>query len=116
MVASLATHHLASAQAPRVAGGDEYSMRVVARGLHRPMGLVVRENRTLFFTEVPTPGVSGRNGGRNKVWELDLKTGVKKLVDEGDPEPNDVAVARNGTLYWTCTSAGVIVEATPVQK
>ena len=33
------------------------------------------------------------------------------LVHEGDPELPDVAVARNGTFYWTCTSAGVIVEA-----
>jgi hypothetical protein len=37
-------------------------------------------------------------------------------VDEGDPEPTDVAVAKNGSVYWTCTSAGVIVEAKPVRK
>ena len=47
---------------------------------------------------------------------LDLRSGDVRLIHAGDPEPTDVAVARNGTLYWTCTSAGVIVEATPVQK
>jgi hypothetical protein len=34
-----------------------------------------------------------------------------RVIHEGDPEPTDVAVARNGNVYWTCTSAGVIVEA-----
>ena len=76
------------------------------------MGIAIdREDRNLYFTEVPTPGVGGMNGGQNKVWRYDLKTGVKTLVNSGDPEPTDVAVSRNGTIYWTCTSAGVIVEA-----
>jgi len=26
----------------------------------------------------------------------------------GEPEPTDIAVAADGTLYWTCKSAGVI--------
>lgn len=51
------------------------------------------------------------NGGQNKVWQYDLKTGVKTLVNSGDPEPTDVAVSRSGNIYWTCTSAGVILEA-----
>ena len=90
---------------------------VLINQLDKPVGIAIdSKGRTIFFTEVPTPGVSGRNGGRNKVWELDLKSGVKKLVDDGDPEPTDIAVSKNGTLYWTCTSAGVIVEATPVTK
>jgi hypothetical protein len=33
------------------------------------------------------------------------------VINQGDPEPTDVAVARNGRVYWTCTVAGVIVEA-----
>jgi hypothetical protein len=41
---------------------------------------------------------------------LDLRSGEVTLVRAGDPEPTDVAVARNGNVYWTCTSAGVIVE------
>jgi hypothetical protein len=36
------------------------------------------------------------------------------IVNFGDPEPTDVAVGRNGHIYWTCSSAGVIVEATPI--
>ena len=81
-------------------------------GLNKPVGIAIdREDRNLYFTEVPTPGVGGMNGGQNKVWQYDLKTGVKTLVNSGDPEPTDVAVSRSGNIYWTCTSAGVIVEA-----
>ena len=85
---------------------------VFAKQLNKPAGIIVdRQNRHLYFTEVPTPGVSGANGGSNKIWEIDLKTGAKTLVHAGDPEPTDITVARNGNLYWTCSSAGVIVEA-----
>jgi hypothetical protein len=55
-------------------------------------------------------------GGSNKVNELDLETMTLTVVDFGDPEPTDVAVARNGRIYWTCSSAGVIVEARPVSE
>ena len=85
---------------------------LLASGLNKPTGITIdHEGKTLYFTEVPTPGVSGRNGGSNKVWEFDLKKGIKTLVHAGDPEPTDVTVAKNGKLYWTCSSAGVIVEA-----
>lgn len=96
--------------------GQDGTVSVLLGGLDRPTGIALSRNgRNLYFTEVPTPGVAGPNGGRNKIWELDLVSGVRTLVDEGDPEPTDVAVAVNGTLYWTCTSAGVIVKATPVR-
>lgn len=86
-------------------------------GLDNPTGIALdRRGKTLFFTEVPTPGVPGSAGGRNKVWEVDLETLERRVVNEGDPEPTDVAVAKNGSVYWTCTSAGVIVEAKPVRK
>lgn len=75
-----------------------------------PLGLVQ------FFTEVPTPGVSGANGGKNKVSRLDLKTGKIAVIDEGDPDPIDVTAHPDGTVYWTCRSAGVIVEATARKK
>lgn len=89
---------------------------VLLSGLNKPVGIAIdKESKTLFFTEVPTPAVSGANGGSNKVWEFDLKKKTKTLVNAGDPEPTDVTVARNGKLYWTCTSAGVIVEASPVR-
>lgn len=81
-------------------------------GLEQPVGIHVNSKlRRLYFTEVPTPGVPGGMGGRNKVWVVDLTTGVKTLVDEGDPEPTDVTSTSDGTIYWTCTSAGVIVQA-----
>ncbi len=81
-------------------------------GLDHPVGIAIdHKDARLYFTEVPTPGVPGSAGGRNKVWRVDLETGARTLVHAGDPEPTDVTVARNGNVYWTCTSAGVIVEA-----
>ena len=89
----------------------------LAGGLNKPVGIALdHKDRNLYFTEVPTPGVSGKNGGTNKVWEINLKTGVKSLVHSGDPEPTDVTVAKNGNVYWTCSSAGVIVEASRARR
>ena len=83
--------------------------------LDKPVGIALdNQDRKLYFTEVPTPGVPGSMGGGNKVNELDLETMALTVVDFGDPEPTDVAVARNGRIYWTCSSAGVIVEAKPI--
>ncbi len=91
---------------------EDGQTRVLLNGLNKPNGIAIdHPGRNLYFTEVPTPGVGGMNGGQNKVWQYDLTTGVRTLVHSGDPEPTDVAVSRNGTVYWTCTSAGVIVEA-----
>jgi sugar lactone lactonase YvrE len=81
-------------------------------GLAAPTGIALdHKGETLVFTEVPTPGVAGSQGGRNRVRAMNLRTGAVRSINEGDPEPTDVAVARNGNIYWTCTSAGVIVEA-----
>jgi len=81
-------------------------------GLDEPVGIAIdHKGANLYFTEVPTPGVPDSAGGRNKVWRVNLATGARTIVNEGDPEPTDVAVARNGNVYWTCTVAGVIVEA-----
>ncbi len=83
-------------------------------GLHSPTGIALDARRgNLFFTEVPTPGVPGSTGGLNKVWRLNLKTMVVELVHGGDPEPFSVTVAPSGDVFWTCSSAGVIVEARP---
>ena len=85
---------------------------VLLGGLNHPVGIALdHKGETLYFTEVPTPGVPGNAGGQNRVNALDLRTKTVRLIHEGDPEPTDVAVARNGNVYWTCTSAGVIVEA-----
>ena len=86
-------------------------------GLKKPTGTTIdHKGRNLYFTEVPTPGVSGANGGSNKVSKYDLRTAQISIVHVGDPQPNAVAVARDGTVYWTCTSAGVILEARPVRE
>ncbi len=81
-------------------------------GLAAPTGIALdHKGETLVWTEVPTPGVSGASGGSNRVRALNLRSGAIRSINEGDPEPTDVTVARNGNIYWTCTSAGVIVEA-----
>ena len=41
------------------ADDEEFELRVVAFGLASPTGIAVRGNRTVYFTEVPTPGVAG---------------------------------------------------------
>ena len=89
---------------------------VLMNGLQKPTGIALNDRcDKLYWTEVPTPGVNGANGGTNKVKELNLNTNVVTVVHSGDPQPTDVTVARNGDIYWTCTSAGVIVEAKPNQ-
>ncbi len=86
-------------------------------GLASPTGIALdHKGETLVFTEVPTPGVPGSQGGKNRVRAMNLRTGAVRSINEGDPEPTDVAVARNGNIYWTCTSAGVIVEARRVGR
>lgn len=84
----------------------------VLTDLDAPTGIALdHKNEKLYFTELPTPGVPGSMGGENKVSVYDLKTEMLELVDAGDPEPTDIAVAENGAVFWTCTTAGVIVEA-----
>lgn len=90
---------------------------VLKAGLEQPTGIALdHKNQVLYFTEVPTPGVAGDQGGRNRVQALHLASGKVRTIHSGDPEPTDIAVARNGNLYWTCTSAGVIVEARRVRR
>jgi hypothetical protein len=89
---------------------------LVVGNLQSPTGIAIdKHGRNLFFTEVPTPGMSGQMGGMNRVSELNLETGEVKIVNFGDPEPTDIAVNSKGDLYWTCTSAGVIIEATLIE-
>lgn len=84
---------------------------VILRDLERPTGIALDHVGNLYFTEVPTPGLSGANGGKNAVYKYNLKTKSLIAIDEGDPEPTDVTALSDGTVYWTCTSAGVIVQA-----
>jgi hypothetical protein len=97
--------------------GNSSEISLLLSNLNQPNGIAVDNNGNLYFTEVPTPGISGSQGGQNKVWKYDLSEGELTLVDEGDPEPTDVAVSMNGKkIYWTCSSAGVIVQATLVNS
>ncbi len=92
-------------------------VRDLLTGLSKPTGITIdHKGRNLYFTEVPTPGVSGANGGTNKVSKYDLRKGQISLVHMGDPQPNAVAVGDDGTVYWTCTSAGVILKARRVHR
>ena len=98
----------------RTAAGQ---VSLLLNGLNSPTGIAVDPRRNiLYFTEVPTPGVSGPNGGANKVSAYDLETMEMELVDAGDPEPTDITVAPNGSVFWTCSSAGVIVQARDVRE
>jgi len=86
-------------------------------GLDAPTGIALDDHRgRLYFTEVPTPGVDGSQGGMNRVSVLDLRTDKLEIVNEGDPEPTDITTAPNGSVFWTCTSAGVIVQARDVRE
>ncbi len=88
------------------------AVSLVRNELNNPLGIALDEVRKrLYFTEVPTPGVAGSDGGMNRVSVINLETGLLEVVDEGDPEPTDITVAPNGSILWTCSSAGVIVSA-----
>ncbi len=90
---------------------------VLLGGLYNPTGIALdNKGENLYFTEVPTPGVAGKDGGANKVSLVNLWSKRVKVIHTGDPEPTDIAVAPNGNVYWTCSSAGVIVEAKPTRR
>jgi len=82
--------------------------------LNAPTGIAInRSGDKLYFTEVPTPGAGlNADDNHNMVKELNLKTGEISVVATGFPWPQDVTVATNGSIYWTCTEAGVIAKAT----
>src|SRR2546425_6302825 len=88
--------------APKAASAQEYRFRVVASGLARPLGLTLEGSETIYFSQVPTPGVPGANS----VVKLDLETGQFTVLHAGEPEPTNLALDREGNLYWTCKSAG----------
>jgi len=90
----------------------EYDIRVVASGLQRPAGIVALTDNILFFTQLPTPGVPGSQGGGNTVDALLVPNGKVFNLASGEPEPTNLALDRFGRPYWTCKSAGVILRYT----
>ncbi len=85
---------------------------VLLGNLSSPRGIAIDSRRgDLVFSELPTPGVPGSMGGMNRVLKYSLRSGELTVVNVGDPEPTDVTVATDGSIFWTCTSAGVVVRA-----
>ncbi len=85
---------------------------MLLNGLDAPTGIDIDDAGNIYFTEVPTPGVPGDMGGTNKVWQYEPDTQQFTLISVGEPEPLDVTVSPDGNVvYWTCTSAGVIIRA-----
>ncbi|MGH9823961.1 MAG: hypothetical protein ACREDR_12000, partial [Blastocatellia bacterium] len=89
---------------------QSYKTKVIATGLARPTGLARFGRKTLYLTEVPTPGVAM---GMNSVDQLDTNGMLTPLV-AGNPQPTNIAVDSAGNQYWTCKSAGVILKRSVV--
>jgi sugar lactone lactonase YvrE len=89
-------------------------------GLNQPVGLAIdATSQNLYYTELPTPGVFPAQGGENKVWQFNFANQFRTLLNTYEPAPTDIVVAKNGDLYFTCQSAGVIVwepAGTPAEK
>ena len=68
---------------------DDYTFKVVARGLARPTGILSQTRETLYFTEIPTPTVGG---GLNGVKALNLRTNAIRVIHQGEPEPKSEAI------------------------
>jgi len=85
---------------------------MLLKGLEQPTGIAVDGAGVIYFTEIPNPGVPGTMGGKNRVSRFDPSTNSLTLISVGEPEPYDVAVTADGSsVYWTCTTAGVIIRA-----
>jgi len=91
------------------AAATEYETEIIIEGLASPTGISVGSWRSLYFTEVPDPGISGENGGANTVKRYDLYRETTTTISDGEPYPLNLAVNPRGTVYWTCQSAGVIL-------
>lgn len=90
------------------------SGNVVVSGLNHPQAIALDPlEDILYFTEIPTPGVSGEAGGHNTINALDLATLKRTVIHQGDPQPAGIAVAANGNIYWTSTSRGLVMTAVP---
>ena len=96
----------------RQAPAQSFSVDLIAKGLSKPTGINVDVYGNLYYTEVPTPGISGTKGGTNRVSRLDSSHKKTTLVSSGDPYPVNLATDLYGNVYWTCQSANVIVRRT----
>lgn len=104
LVASIALSASAFASAPKLRAFD---IEIVASELNQPTGIATNSFRTLYYSEVPDPGVFGAG---NTVKRLDLRSGESTLISEGEPYPIHIALDRRSNVYWTCKTAGVILK------
>lgn len=103
----------AMASAVAHAAPSQFDVEIVVRDLNKPMGIVASGNNLIYFSEVPTPGVSGTDGGENGVKRLKLSNRGISMISEGEPYPINLAVDDRKNVYWTCMSAGVILKYKP---
>jgi len=90
------------------------SGEVLIEGLDNPKAISLDEAAgRLYFTEVPTPGRGAERGGRNTVNALDLGSRARTVLHKGDSEPAGVAVAGDGSVYWTSARQGIVFRVTP---
>jgi PKD repeat protein len=92
-------------------GGAE---SVLLSGLDHPASVALDPSgRTLYFVELPTPGLDGSSGGRNTVNALDLASSARTVVARGDSSPSGLTAGPGGTVYWASADRGMILEAQP---
>lgn len=92
--------------------GPDGRSEVLLRGLERPGALALDPGgRAIYFTEVPTPGVAGDAGGRNRIGSLDLRSRFVRVISHGDPSPAGLAAAEGGRVFWTSSSRGLVLQA-----
>jgi len=87
------------------------SNSVFHTGLAMPSGIAADGAGGLYITQLPTAGTPGSMGGTNTVDVL--RNGALTNISTGEPEPFDITVGRNGMVYWTCRTAGVILRFDP---
>src|SRR5262245_51497371 len=74
--------------------GPSSRTQFVVSGLSSPTGIGAVGSGTLLFTQLPTPGVSGSQGGRNTVNEVKLASGEITVLTQGEPEPTNLAFSK----------------------
>ncbi|MGA7991992.1 MAG: CHRD domain-containing protein [Thermoanaerobaculia bacterium] len=93
--------------------GSDGRAEILLQGLDNPNAIAIDEAAgKLYFTEVPTPGRSADQGGRNTVNALDLGSRTRTVLHKGDSDPAGVAVAGDGSLYWTSARQGLVYRVT----
>ena len=87
---------------------------VLLRGLRSPAAIALSpDGHTVYFTEVPARGVAD---DRNSVNAFDLRTLARSIVARGDPDPAGLAAGDHGSVFWSSTSRGMVLQASPVES